>query len=680
MSDAQAAHVTENGVPPATQDSLIEEAPGYKVFAGNLAYSTTDEGLKTFFEPVQSDIISAQVILRGTRSAGYGFVAVSSAEAAQQAVESLNGQELDGRNVVVEIAKPAEQKDKENKEKKAKRRPGRRGAKAVPGEVTEAEANGDVKTEDAAAAPGTDEAAKPKKKKKRTFRKSMRKTAAEGDEAPKDVQDAPPTEDVSEAPPTKRQHRPRKPRTPRSPRPAGEDPAGEPSKTTLFVANLGFNIDDAGLAALFTDAGINVFSARVVRRKFGRPRRSKGYGFVDVGSEEEQNKAIEAIQGKEVGGRAIAVKIAVNATKEEEADNRLMFVRSCLTMSDEEDYLSDKFLVDAVASSSQPKTYAQKRQESLRQSRIKNEQNRLKSRHQREQESREEGLRKSLFERAKEDNEGGENKALGIMLKMGFKIGQSLGQQEGSPSHEGASPPHTPGNDASESSEPTERPSDVPHRAEPLPLNEWSGKKGIGLGKRTRSPGASDRLAKMAKMAEDAGKENFRDLARREYEERRAEARLAPAQRTCMTLDEKAGITFNVLWLNPNEVDSIPKGLTDALLEYTQGVYPAPSESANEATRLRDQMRADALQPIITRDDDETALDEKNKGAQQLDFPAETIEDTVYFFRLGPRDRLSLVLTHLRDKYAYCFWCGTKYDNEGDLEKHCPGPNEEDHD
>lgn len=89
----------------------------------------------------------------------------------------------------------------------------------------------------------------------------------------------------------------------------------------LFVANLGFNIDEDGLSALFTEAGINVVSARVVRRKFGQPRRSKGYGFVDVGNEEEQKKAIEAIQGKEVGGRAIAVKIAVNATKEEEADN-----------------------------------------------------------------------------------------------------------------------------------------------------------------------------------------------------------------------------------------------------------------------------------------------------------------------------------------------------------------------
>lgn len=151
-----------------------------------------------------------------------------------------------------------------------------------------------------------------------------------------------------------------------------------------------------------------------------------------------------------------------------------MFVRACLIMSDEEDYLSDKFLVEAVASSSQPKTYAKKRQEALRQSRLKNEQNRLKSRREREQESREEGLRKSLFERAKEDSEGGENKALGIMLKMGFKIGDSLGQKDASPVDEvGPSESDTRG-----SAEPSERRSGSPessHRAEPLPLSEWSG-------------------------------------------------------------------------------------------------------------------------------------------------------------------------------------------------------------
>jgi hypothetical protein len=73
MSDAPPAPVTENGVPQATQDKIVEEVPGHKVctpsnrslrppgsrsqvFVGNLAYSTTDEGLKAFFEPVQSDM------------------------------------------------------------------------------------------------------------------------------------------------------------------------------------------------------------------------------------------------------------------------------------------------------------------------------------------------------------------------------------------------------------------------------------------------------------------------------------------------------------------------------------------------------------------------------------------------------------------------------------------------
>ena len=140
-------------------------------------------------------------------------------------------------------------------------------------------------------------------------------------------------------------------------------------------------------------------------------------------------------------------------------------------MSDEEDYLSDKFLVEATASSSHPKTYAQRRQEASKQGRIKNEQNRLKGRRQREEESREEGLRKSLFERAKEDNsEKGENKALGIMLKMGFKIGQSLGPTT---AQEGVPPPGPSGDD--DVTPRRDAPSDSIRRAEPLPLNEWSG-------------------------------------------------------------------------------------------------------------------------------------------------------------------------------------------------------------
>jgi RNA recognition motif-containing protein len=310
MSEAPAAQVTENGAPPATQ----EEAPGFKVFAGNLAYTTTDEGLKAFFAPVQSDIISAQVILRGTRSAGYGFVALSSAEAAQKAVEALDKQTLDGRQVIIELAKQPDQKDKENKERKPKRRPGRRGNKAVPGEVSEAEANGDAtKAEDVAA--GSSDAEKPKKKKKKSKKSRNTKAKTEGEIATEDA--APAAEEaIGEAAP-KKAPRQRKPRA-RVSRPAGEDPEGDPSKTVLFVANLGYNVDDSGLSALFKEAGINVVSARIVRRRWGQPRRSKGYGFVDVGNEEEQKKAIDALQGKEVGGRAIAVKIAVNSPHEDE--------------------------------------------------------------------------------------------------------------------------------------------------------------------------------------------------------------------------------------------------------------------------------------------------------------------------------------------------------------------------
>jgi len=316
MSDAQAL-VTENGVASVS----VEESPSFKVFAGNLAYTTTDDGLKAFFAPVHSDILSAQVILRGTRSAGYGFVALATAEAAQKAVQVLDKTELEGRQVIVEIAKPSDQKDKEKKEKKPKRRPGRRGGKAVPGEVSEAEANGEApKAEDAAEVPESGDAAKPKKKKKKSARKGKKVDLDGAQVAPTP---APPASSVPEGEATEGSKKPRvrKPRAPRPARPAGEDPVGEPSKSMLFVANLGFAVDDASLSALFTEAGIHVISARIVRRRWGQPRKSKGYGFVDVGNEEEQKKAIAALEGKDIDGRTVAVKIAVNPPYDESAAN-----------------------------------------------------------------------------------------------------------------------------------------------------------------------------------------------------------------------------------------------------------------------------------------------------------------------------------------------------------------------
>ena len=99
--------------------------------------------------------------MRGTRSAGYGFVGLATEEAAKKAVELLNKKELEGREVIIEIAKPSDQKDKERKEKKANKKASKR-AKAADA----AQANGDAAPASAEGAPAAGDAAKPKKKKK----------------------------------------------------------------------------------------------------------------------------------------------------------------------------------------------------------------------------------------------------------------------------------------------------------------------------------------------------------------------------------------------------------------------------------------------------------------------------------------------------------------------------------
>ncbi|KAI0692651.1 hypothetical protein BC835DRAFT_1307044 [Cytidiella melzeri] len=737
MSDAPAAPVTENGVPPAAQEK-IDETPGFKVFAGNLAYSTTDEGLKTFFAPVHNDIITAQVILRGVRSAGYGFVSLSSAEAAQKAVEELHQKELDGRTVIVEIAKPADQKEAK-KEKRVKRKTNRRGSKAVPGELTEAEANGAIVTVEGGAAPAADEAAKPKKSKK-SKRKPKRKTPAEGEATSAEGAAVPAGEGAADS--EAKKPRVRKPRAPRTPRPAGEEPTGEPSKSILFVANIGFEVGEEELSAIFTDAGIKVNSARIVRRRWGKPRKSKGYGFVDVGDEEEQKKAIELLQGKEIGGRPIAVKVAVNS-QQAEADEaaesgeaaaprlytnppiqtalRYMFsiqtffsllgwsiirelsnwcrnFASSQMSDDEDDYLSDKFLAQAASSSSttSTKTYTERRKEEQRRAAIRNEENRKRSRRELELESRQEGLSRSLFEQASDDGDGGssapKNKALAMMMKMGFKPGQALGPSSSSePPSRTSRPPAvhragTPDRRASSDSPEHDSDSSVPkpqHRTVPLPLNEWAGKKGIGLGsKRATSPSAAERLAKMSKMADERDHADFRDRARQEYEERRAEGRLGPAQSTCVTLDEKAGREFNVLWLNPNNPDTFPEGLVDAL-EDPSVLYSLKrrQHDGDIEGRLRTRMQADALQPLTStlEDDDETSGTGKQE-ANKTPYSEEDIKEAEQFLRLGPSDRLELVLDYLRRRYAYCFWCGTEYEDQNDMEQNCPGADEDAHD
>ncbi|MFZ5844974.1 MAG: RNA recognition motif domain-containing protein [Patescibacteria group bacterium] len=77
--------------------------------------------------------------------------------------------------------------------------------------------------------------------------------------------------------------------------------------TNLFVGNLPYGIDSDKLGQLFAQAG-SVVSAKVISDKYSG--RSRGFGFVEMASDEEAKKAIEMFNGKEVDGRSLVVNEA----------------------------------------------------------------------------------------------------------------------------------------------------------------------------------------------------------------------------------------------------------------------------------------------------------------------------------------------------------------------------------
>jgi RNA recognition motif-containing protein len=82
-----------------------------KLFVGNLSWSTTDAGLREAFEPF-GEVMEAKVITeRDTgRSRGFGFVTFTDDEAADTAIQEMNGAEIDGRAVRVNEAEQRERR------------------------------------------------------------------------------------------------------------------------------------------------------------------------------------------------------------------------------------------------------------------------------------------------------------------------------------------------------------------------------------------------------------------------------------------------------------------------------------------------------------------------------------------------------------------------------------------
>lgn len=81
-----------------------------KLYVGNLSFGVTSDDLHEHFAQAGA-VESAKVVEdRDTgRSRGFGFVEMSSADEAQAAIEQFNGQDFDGRNLVVNEARPREE-------------------------------------------------------------------------------------------------------------------------------------------------------------------------------------------------------------------------------------------------------------------------------------------------------------------------------------------------------------------------------------------------------------------------------------------------------------------------------------------------------------------------------------------------------------------------------------------
>ncbi|ORY31652.1 hypothetical protein BCR39DRAFT_493693 [Naematelia encephala] len=385
-------------------------------------------------------------------------------------------------------------------------------------------------------------------------------------------------------------------------------------------------------------------------------------------------------------------------------------------MSDsEDDFMSDKFLVDVAPSS---KSYSDKRNaqtlKSLRASQAKT-QVPLK---QLEAERRREGLNRSLFDReAESSTSGGASKAMGMMMKMGWKVGDTLGKQEAS--RRSASP------ESSSKRARIDEDDDVPRgglgraRAEPIRVSMWAGRKGLTA--RDPSPPPLPSLSGRNVDALDPSKlerlgretEDFRARQRREFAEKEIERKEYKAREILVGFDRDKGIKFHPLHVLPTDpLGTLPQPLLK-LIYPSQIVSPSRSPSPSEAIqgqpvqrnltaaeKLREEMRRDMLTQLggeedsDNDEDDDLAfgkisrqVDEKPERKKQsledwdgIDW-AEMVSGAKKVLSMEPKTHLTFLVDQLRHEYLFCFWCAHRYKSWEELEGPggCPGVDEDDH-
>jgi len=100
-----------NSLRKVTVSRTVKHHMSNKLFVGNLSFNTTENDLQDAFAQFGTVTETNLMMYRMTnRPRGFGFVTMSSAEEAQKAIEGMNGKDMDGRALTVNVARPREER------------------------------------------------------------------------------------------------------------------------------------------------------------------------------------------------------------------------------------------------------------------------------------------------------------------------------------------------------------------------------------------------------------------------------------------------------------------------------------------------------------------------------------------------------------------------------------------
>ncbi|TVY58538.1 Single-stranded TG1-3 DNA-binding protein [Lachnellula cervina] len=290
---------------------LASAAEGRRLYIGNLAYATTEGELTEFFKGYLIESTSIPKNPRTDRPVGYAFVDLSSPGEAERAIAELSGREILERKVSVQLARKPE----------------------PAGEKGEATSGGDASGGEGRRRQSGRGRGRGRGKGGRGGRAARGSKGEEGAELPATNTTTgevlPLTETTNKEGTEKTDKDNKGARPPRERRERGPPADGIPSKNKVMVANLPYDLSEEKLKELF-DA-YEPSSAKIALRPIPRfmvkklqarnePRKGRGFGFVTLASEEQQQKAVNEMNGKEIEGREIAVKVAIDSPDKTDDD------------------------------------------------------------------------------------------------------------------------------------------------------------------------------------------------------------------------------------------------------------------------------------------------------------------------------------------------------------------------